>query len=292
MNKILLVGSNSFVGRNFFKYSSYRNIDEVSLLDKLPDEIEFSNYDTVIHLAAIVHQSKEIPENKYFEVNRDLCLDVAKNAKLKGVRQFIFLSTVKVYGNTVNFSNVPDEDTPCIPDDPYGKSKLSAEKALFELNDNNFVVSVIRTPLVYGEGVKANMFSMIRLVDICPVLPFKGIDNKRSFDYIENLVGFLDRIIELRAAGIFLAMDEISLSTTELITLISESLNKKRIMIKLPGFLRKLIRISVPEIYMKLFGSYQFQNFKTLRALDYKPKFTSDYGITKTVEWYMSTKNK
>lgn len=292
MSKILIIGKDSFIGKNFISYSNNKSIDEISLLDKSPDEIDFNKYDTVIHLAAIVHQSKKIPESKYYEVNRDLCLKVANTAKSHGVKQFVFLSTVKVYGDPNNFTEVIDEDTPCRPNDAYGKSKLAAERALLELNDDDFVVSIIRTPLVYGIGVKANMFSIIRLVDICPVLPFNRIKNRRSFNYVENLVGFIDRVIELRSSGVFLAMDESPLSTTEIVKMISVSLNKRRILIGIPVFMQKALRILLPNIYMRLFGSYEFKNDETLRILDYKPRYPSDYGIKQTVNWYLSIKSR
>jgi UDP-glucose 4-epimerase len=292
VSKILIIGKDSFIGRNFIRYSNNKSVDEVSLLDKSPDEIDFKKYDTAIHLAAIVHQSSKIPESTYFEINRDLCLKVAIAAKSNGIQQFVFLSTVKVYGDQNDFPDIIDEDTPCSPNDPYGKSKLAAEKALLELNDNDFTVSIIRTPLVYGRGVKANMFNIIRLVDICPILPFNGINNRRSFDYVENLIGFIDRVIELRSSGIFLAMDENSLSTSEIVKMISVGLNKKRIIIGIPVFMQKAIRTIFPKIFMRQFGSYEFKNNKTLRILDYKPKFTTDYGIKQTVYWYLSIKGR
>ena len=99
--KIMIVGERSFIGRNFIKYSQFRSVEEVSLLDRQPGEIDFSPYDIVIHLAAIVHQSRSIPKEKYFKVNRDLCLEVAVKAKNDGVKQFIFMSTSKVYGQFV-----------------------------------------------------------------------------------------------------------------------------------------------------------------------------------------------
>ena len=164
MNKILITGTNSFVGTNFMKYSKYREIDEVSLFDKNPEDIDFKGYDVIIHLVAIVHQTIKIPEDQYFKVNRDLCIEVAKHAKKAGVKQFVFLSTVKVYGKFIKGYSYWNEKSPCFPDDAYGKSKYAAEIALKELNDKDFTVSIVRTPLVYGEGVKANMLSILKLV--------------------------------------------------------------------------------------------------------------------------------
>ena len=168
MTKVLITGANSFVGTNFIKYSQFRDTEEISLLNKRPEDIDFEKYDVVLHLAAIVHQSKKITEAEYFRVNRDLCLRVAEHAKKRGIRQFVFLSTLKVYGEFVNGSDLRNEDSECFPDDAYGRSKYSAEIELKKLEDEHFILSIIRTPLVYGEGVKANMINLVKLVDLFP----------------------------------------------------------------------------------------------------------------------------
>jgi len=227
MRKILITGANSFVGTNFIRFSLNNDIREISLFENNPDEIDFTSYNVVIHLVAIVHQSEQIQEAEYFRINRDLCLKVAERAKKGGVKQFIFLSTVKVYGEYNPVSGPWNEDSVCIPEDAYGKSKYEAEIALRKMEAKDFTVSIIRTPLVYGVGVKANMLSILRLVDRVSVLPLADVNNKRSFTSAENLVAFIDRIIERRASGIFIAMDEKPLSTTELVNLISKHLNRK-----------------------------------------------------------------
>ena len=172
MSKILITGANSFVGRNYIKYSQNIKIDEISLIDNSPEEIDFSKYNTILHVAAIVHQSKKIPEQEYFVINRDLSLEVAKHAKESGIKQFVFLSTIKVYGEFYPESGPWTENSECHPDDPYGKSKYEAEIELRKLEDNDFIVSIIRTPLVYGKDVKANMLNIMKLVNKMRILPF------------------------------------------------------------------------------------------------------------------------
>ena len=203
--------------------------------DKNPEDIDFTGYDVVIHLVAIVHQTIKISEVEYFKINRDLCLEVAKFAKKAGVKQFVFLSTVKVYGKFIKGYSFWNEKSQCFPDDAYGKSKYAAEIALKELNDNNFTVSIVRTPLVYGEGVKANMLSILKLIKKSHFLPFKNVNNRRSFTSAENLVAFIDRIIEKRAAGIFIAMDKDAISTTELVINDFKTLGKKVTLIQNAG---------------------------------------------------------
>lgn len=290
MIRILIIGAGSFIGTNYIKYSRNKQISEVSLKEKKPEEIDFRGYDVVLHLAAIVHQSKKISEQEYNRVNRDMCLDVAKNAKRAGVKQFVFLSTLKVYGKEDPSTVLRNEDSECHPDDFYGKSKYEAEVALKGLSDSNFIVSIIRTPLVYGEGVRANMMSLIRLVDSCPILPLGGIKNKRNFTFSENLVGFIDRIIEKQAQGVFIAMDSESLSTTGLVNCISESLGKKVYLFRAPGLLLNISRVFLPTNYDRLFGSMEFENRKTRKLLDYEAPFSTQEGIKKTVNYYLDSK--
>jgi len=287
-----ITGANSFVGRSYLKSSDNKYVDEISLIENKPEEIDFSSYDTIIHLAAIVHQSRKIPDSEYYRVNRDIAIDVAKRAKESGVKQFIFLSTVKVYGDFNAESGPWTETSECHPEDPYGKSKYEAEIELRKLEDENFTVSIIRTPLVYGKDVRANMLSIMKLVDKLPILPFGKVQNKRSFTYVKNLVGFIDRIIEKRASGVFLAMDSEPLSTTDLVKLIAKYLDKKRILIRIPKFLTGMSKNFIPNIFERLYGSFEMENSITLNKLDFQPEYSSEEGIKEMVTVYLDNKKK
>lgn len=290
MPDILITGANSFIGKSFVKYSQFREIDQVSLLQTKPENINFEKYSVVLHLAAIVHQVKKIPDSDYFKVNRDLCLDVAEYAKRAGVKQFVFLSTLKVYGKVPSDGNIVNENSNCFPEDAYGKSKLAAENGLRKLESKDFIVSVIRTPLVYGEGVKANMKSLIRLIEKYPVLPFRDIRNKRNFTYTENLVGFIDKIILKKASGIFITMDDDAVSTTELVTYISKFLGKKVRLFSLPDSVIKIFSKLIPEIFDRLFCSLEVDNRMTRAVLEYKPPFSTEEGIRRMISSYKNEK--
>lgn len=290
MDRILLTGAGSFVGRNFIDNSINRDVVEISLFDNKAEDIDFSRFDIVIHLVAIVHQSRRIHDDRYYKINRDLCLKVAEYARIGGVRQFIFLSTVKVYGEFIPDSGPWNEDSLCIPEDSYGKSKYEAELALRQMETKNFIVSIIRTPLVYGVGVKANMLSILRLVDRFLILPLANVNNKRSFTSAENLVAFIDRIIEKRASGIFIAMDEKPLSTTDLVNLISRYLNKRVFLFKMPDFIVTAGKYIIPKIFDRLYGSFEMDNSKTLRELDFMPPLSTEEGIEKMVLAYKNNK--
>jgi len=289
MVKILITGKNSFVGKNFIKYSQYSRVDEISLINNRPEEIDFNKYDIVLHLVAIVHQTRTIPESDYFHVNKDLALRTAKAAKAAGVKQFVFMSTVKVYGEFNVQKGAWNEESVCKPGDAYGKSKYEAEIALKKLEDNNFTVSIVRTPLVYGEDVRANMLSLIKLVEKFPVLPLGKIKNKRSFTSAQNLVAFIDRIIEKKASGVFIAKDEKDLSTTELVTLLSNYLDKKVRLIPIPKFLIALSKKVYPKIFDRLYGSLFMDNKKTRKQLDFMPTLSVEEGLKKMIAAYKQT---
>lgn len=290
MTKVVITGASSFIGTNFRKFSQFKNVDEVSLVNRNIEELSFAENDVVIHLAAIVHQSRKIPEKEYFSVNRDLPLLVANQAKREGVKQFIFLSTSKVYGKFYTGSDPWNEDSECFPEDAYGKSKYEAEINLRKLNDTNFTVSIIRTPVVYGYGNKANMLKILKLIKFLPVLPFNKIHNKRNYTYIENIVAFIDRIIELRISGTFIAMDDTAISTTDLVKYLSKQLGKKTFLFSLPKFIIRLGTLILPGFFDRLYGSVVLDNSVTKNILAFKPPFSTEEGIKKMIDIYKNSK--
>jgi UDP-glucose 4-epimerase len=286
MTRILITGVNSFIGKNFIRFSQYKDISVVSLKKIAPSQIDFSVVDTVLHLSAIVHVFKNIDTDEYYRINRDLSIDLAKCAKSSGVKHFIFMSTIKVYGDFVSGSSPWDENSVCYPTDPYGKSKFEAENELKKLVADNFCVSVVRTPIVYGPGMKANMLNLVKLVSYCPVLPLGKINNQRNYTYIENLVGFIDRIIYLRLSGTFIAMDENAVSTSELINYISDSMGKKVLLFKLPESIFKLMKSLFPKSINRLYGSFELNNSLTRSILSFNPQYSTREGIDKMILTY------
>ena len=218
---------------------------------------------------------------------------LAEQSKKAGIRQFVFLSTLKVYGDLAYDSELKNENSKCFPNDSYGRSKYAAEIGLMKLDDESFKVSVaFDTPLIYGEGVKANMLSLIRLIDSFPLLPFDKIDNKRNVTFVENLVGFIDQIIQKNASGLFIVMDENSLSTTEIVSYISKYLGKSAFLFKLPKLVISFARIIIPGVIDSLYLSAEVDNSETKRLLNYKSPFSTEEGIRKTVVYYLENKNR
>ncbi len=292
MPRILITGANSFIGTNFRRFSQFKEIDEISLIDNDPQKINFNRYDVILHLAALVHQTGKIPVYEYFKVNRDLCLEVAENAKKAGVRQFVFLSTAKVYGRFIPGSAPWTEDSPCQPDDAYGQSKYEAEQKLKQLETPDFIISIIRTPVVYGNGVKANMLNLIKLVDTCKILPFRKTENRRCYTYTGNLIAFIDAIIGGKVSGVFIAMDKDPVSTTCLINYIAKALDRKLILFKLPDILIFLGRKIFPKYFDRLYGSVELDNKRTKKILNFDPYFTTEEGITKMIDVWQKDKEK
>jgi UDP-glucose 4-epimerase len=222
-------------------------------------------------------------EEEYEKVNVTQTIDLAKKAKESGIKHFIFMSTVKVYGEETDIAYTKSSN--CIPQDDYGKSKLKAEKKLKKLEDDNFKVSIIRTPIVYGYGVKANIKNLINLVNKVPILPFGKIQNRRSMVFVGNLCHLIDEIIIQDKAGIFLASDNEPLSTTKLIKLIAKGLNKKVYLLKIPLF-ESLLKLVKPSFHKRLYESLEVNNIKTKMTLNLTNPYSVEDGINLMLKDY------
>ena len=275
--KILLTGASGFLGSYFInKYSSKYKIEAFSFLNDSFKDLDLSDTDTIIHLSALVHQMDGASKEEYEKVNVTQSIDLAKKAKKSGVKYFIFMSTVKVYGEETN--NVYTENSECKPEDEYGKSKLKAENELQKLEDDNFIISIIRTPIVYGYGVKANIKNLISLVNKVPILPFANIQNRRSMVYIGNLCHLVDIIIEKKRSGVFLSSDDKPLSTSRLIELIADTLDKKIYLIEIP-FFEIILKLIKPNFHKRLYGSLAVDNKETKELLNFENLYTLEDGI-------------
>jgi len=277
MYNILVTGANGFVGKYFIKeYANKYNIKTFSCLNENFDNLDLNSIDTIIHLSALVHQMGGANKEEYERINVVQTLDLAKKAKKSGVKHFIFMSSVKVYGEESN--EVYREDTPCNPQDDYGRSKLKAERELQKLEDSSFVVSIIRTPIVYGRGVKANIFNLITFIRRVPLLPFYKIKNRRSMVYIGNLCAIISKIINCHKSGIFLASDDSAISTTEFITLIAHADNRKVYFIFIP-FFEQVLRYIKPSFYKRLYESLEIDNSYSKEILNFKNPYEIEKGI-------------
>ena len=265
---VLIVGKNSFIGRNIIEKIPDFNYKEYDIANRGVDELSFYGIDTVIYLAAIVHQTKEIKKEKYFEINSDLAFNVAVKAKENGLKHFVFFSSIKVYGDGGYKIVRYDENSRCTPVDNYGKSKLDAERRILELADDEFIVSIIRPSMVYGKGVKANMALLIKLIQKLPIIPLGGINNKRSMVSLNNLATIVEKVVDFEQTGVYLACDPKPVSTTELITKLNKSLELNKKIIKLPPFVQSVFKLIMPFKSRRVFGSFYVDPTLTLEKLN------------------------
>lgn len=284
--KILIVGKGSFIGGEFKqRFKNIFDISEFDIAKHSLTKIDVHGIDVVIHVAAIVHQTNTISKKKYFEVNSDLAYKVATLSKKYGVSQFVFFSSIKVFGDITPYGEVWNEETLCVPTGAYGESKLTAETRLQTLNDQFFSLSVIRPCLVYGEGVKANMYNLIRLVDKSPILPFRNLNNVRNMVYIGNLIDLMEAVIVKRAKGIFIATDNDGSTMADMIRLIADALGKKKLIIPFPW---RSFEWVAKEFFSKINGNIRVNPNKGFAYLNFKPRYSLKEGIQNTIQWYQS----
>lgn len=274
MKKVLITGANSFIGVSFEnwmkQWSEEIKIKTIDMKNEKWKEKDFSEFDTVFHVAGISHVSTDLNmEDLYYKVNRDLAIEVAKKAKADGVKQFIFMSSILVYGNSSSMGGkkVIDRSTLPIPRNFYGKSKLQAEKGIQHLADKTFKIVILRPPMIYGKGAKGNYPKLAKIARKFPIFP--NIENERSMLYIDNLCEFIRIVIEQDEQGIFFPQNREYTRTSEMVQLIAEA-NKKKI---------KLIKIFNPllksagnfiNVIDKVFGSLVYEKKMSEYHIDYR----------------------
>jgi nucleoside-diphosphate-sugar epimerase len=307
---ILVSGASGFVGRALCSSLVNHFPLRISVRDKSKTEL-FENVDTleaslspdqdwshaltgvsvVVHCAARVHVMNDKAANPLLEfrrVNVDGALNLARQAAKAGARRFVFLSSIKVNGECTDLGHPFMADQIPVPSDPYGVSKYEAEIGLRVLSEETGMeVVIIRLPLVYGPGVKANFLSMMNWLRRGFPLPLGGvIKNRRSFIFIDNLISMIIVCINHPAAAnqTFLVSDDEDLSTTELLERMALALGRPSKLIAVPENLvaggAKLIGRS--DIFQRLCGSLQVDIRKTKDLLGWSPPVTVDEGLRRT----------
>lgn len=268
MKNILITGKNSYIGTSLgnwlMRESDKYKVDTVDMKDGSWKEKDFSEYDVVFHVAGIAH-IKETSDNQdlYYKVNRDLAYETAQKAKQDGVEQFIFLSSMSVYGIE---TGVIDKNTHLKPSGAYGKSKIEAEGLINKLQDDSFTIATLRPPMVYGKDCRGNYPRLVGLALETPIFP--KVDNKRSMIYIDNLSEFVKQLIDNRSGGLFFPQNAEYVNTSEMVRLIAEAHGKRMVMTKLFNPLLRLLNVSTVN---KVFGDLVYD----MSMSDY----VSDYGV-------------
>ncbi|RYU44037.1 SDR family oxidoreductase [Aliivibrio finisterrensis] len=311
---ILLTGATGFLGGGLVK--SIKNHNVKVLLRRRDNR--FNNYviapvfngkcdfdevvieqDVIIHCAARVHimnDESTDPLNDYREVNTAGTLNLARQAADAGVKRFIFISSIKVNGESTKL-NSPFKSTDLRqPDDFYGQSKFEAEEQLLQLaKETGLEVVIIRPTLVYGPGVKANFASLMNLVSKGLPLPFGCItDNKRSLVSVNNLVDLIVTCIDHPKAAnqVFLVSDDHDVSTSEMVSEMAKSLNKPQWQLPIPKWCYGLVGsiLGKHDVVDRLLGSLQVDITHTKETLDWKPPQTLQEGFKETAEAFLLNK--
>lgn len=258
MKNILVIGTNSYIGRSFYNYAIVNHKDDmiVDLISASNGEWErkdFTRYDVVIHLSAIVHRKDAYNMKELYEkVNHVMAVEIAKKAKNSGVKQFIFMSTAAVYGN--NIKHITKNTTP-VPTTYYGKSKLTAELDIVKLQSNVFKVAIIRPPMVYGEECKGNYVRLVKLVRFTPLFP--EIHNKRSMIYINTLVEFILLVIKEDKYGHYHPQDESYVDICDLVVKVRKEMGKKTYLVRGFSSIIKFLGKYVASVN-KMFSDYYY----------------------------------
>lgn len=274
MKRLLITGSNSYIGNSLKEWlKQYANeyiVETISLRDGSWKDADFSRYDIVLHLAGIAHVSSD-PKQKeqYYKVNRDLTIEAAEKAKQDGVKQFIFMSSIIVYGGSVLNNGVIDKSTVPYPRDFYGDSKLQAEQGIVSLENEIFRVAIIRPPMIYGKGSKGNYPKLSKLAKIAPIFP--DVENKRSMLHIDNLCEFIRLLIENEERGLYFPQNKEYVRTSEMAKLISHMHRKKLILIKTFNPLILLLRGKV-NFLNKVFGDLVYEKNISTYKHEYRVK--------------------
>ncbi|CZQ93152.1 Hypothetical protein TFLO_1640 [Trichococcus flocculiformis] len=274
MKRILITGANSYIGTSFEKWVAQwpeeYHVDNVETRNGEWKEIDFSPYDTIFHVAGIAHQdAKADQEELYYKVNRDLTIEVAQKAKAEGVKQFIFMSSMIVYGasSKIGETKIITRDTVPEPINFYGNSKLQAEQGILPLQSDGFNVVVIRPPMIYGKDSKGNYPLLAKFAKITPVFP--NIENKRSMLHIDNLTEFIRLMIEHSENGVFFPQNREYIKTAEMVKIIADVKGKKIRLTKL--FNPVLVGLGGKvNVVNKVFGSLLYSQDISTYKYDYQ----------------------
>ena len=290
--KVLITGAGSYIGESVKAYASQNypsiSFDTLDMLDPDWRDYDFSGYDCVYHVAGIAHADvgkiSEEQIEKYYSVNTDLAIEVANIAKDAGVHQFIFMSSMIVYGDSapIGKEKIIDRNTIPEPANFYGDSKWQADKGVRALADDKFKVAVLRPPMIYGKGSKGNYPILAKLAKKLPVFP--DIVNRRSMLYIENLCEFVSKLILCGGGGIYFPQNGEYANTSEIVKTIAYLSGKKTINLsvlrpavklagKVPGRIRNLVN--------KAFGNSCYELGLSEYSFEYR-LFNLEESVIKT----------
>ena len=300
--KILVTGATGFIGSEFIKNTQFdfrcvvrknkeNNFKDFFEIDDLNENTNwhgaFDNVDAVVHFAGIA-ESEQTNQADYEKINFKGTLKLAEEAANAGVKRFIFISTALVNGNNTNGKPFSEKDK-AFPANAYATSKYKAEQSLQSLTlKSNMDYVIIRPPVVYGNGVKSNFTTLVKLIKKLPILPFGLAHNSRSYISVLNFIDFIEVCLSnVKAANqTFLISDNESISTKELTNRIADVFGKKARQLPIPIFVFKFLGLilSRKRLTEQLFGDFEVNCSKAISLLEWHPKLTMKHTLLKIIK--------
>lgn len=283
MKRVLITGKGSYIGTHFrdelLKYPEKYEVEELEMRNDEWRNHDFSSYDVVYHVAGLAHSTPDESQRElYYRVNTELAYETAKKAKEEGVKQFIFMSSIIVYGSgKIGEDKVITKETPLTPDNFYGDSKKQAEIKIGPLEDDNFKVVIVRPPMIYGLNSKGNYPLMSKFARKTPLFP--TLRNQRSMLYLGNLIEFIRLMIDNEECGIYLPQNREYVSSVEMIKEIAKIHNHK---IWFTGIFNPFIKLFNKQTYInKVFGNLTIDKELSKYKEDYS-KYSFEESIQLT----------
>ncbi len=300
MKKVLILGANSYIGNSFREYVKENypgefTVTRVSLRGDDWKEADWSEYDSILNVTGKAHADigslTEEEKQEYYAINCDLACEAAKKAAEDGAGQYIYLSSIIVYGDSSNGGGAVHitKDTKPAPSNFYGDSKWQAEQklqAMFERfkadeRKNNTALAIVRPPMIYGKNSKGNFKMLVKLADKVPVFP--NVKNERSMLYVENLAEFLCLLVESQKSGVFLPQNASYVTTAQMVAAIAAAKGKK---VHLCSWMDPLVTLAkkmpgkIGGMAGKAFGSMVIEQELSREKIDGYQRF----GLKESVE--------
>ena len=310
---VAVTGANGFVGNYLSNFLENKNIDvrriqrkkskNAFIIEDINSNTDWSSalkdVDVLVHCAAKVHILDALNKDKinsFYSINVDATKKLAYQAAFCGVKRFIFISTIKVFGEETELNNPFSLNSVNNPQDHYAISKLKSEIALQELTSkSNLELIIIRPPLIYGPNVGANFLKLMSYVYKKYPIPFGGINNKRSILYIGNLVDLIYRCInDKKPVGKTLLVTDLEpLSTAELSEKIAYSLNIKPLIISIPNWVLNFVNnLLLRRVDLKkLTSSLVVDSSESNQLINWIPPFSTEQGLLATANWFKNKQN-
>lgn len=271
MKRVLITGKDSYIGTSvenwLMREPDKYSVETIDMRDGSWNSHDFSQYDVVFHVAGIAHVSSDPKlEDLYYKVNRDLTVQTAAEAKADGVKQFIFMSSIIVYGDSGTKKTIITSETVPNPSNFYGDSKLQAENGIKPMQSDSFNIAIIRPPMIYGKGSKGNYPKISKLAQKTPIFP--DFPNERSMLHIDNLCEFIRALIDNNEAGTFFPQNSEYVKTSELVKTIAEVHGKNVRLTKIFNpFIRVLFGLSIVN---KVFGNQVYDKQASKYSFEYQ----------------------